>query len=309
MNCFSHCLTFFLALVTIASFGADLYVNYKYSTKDFKNITNSHLTQITPASWAFMIWNVIYGLLIIWFIYVFYLLLRQLCSRSNKSPLFPGIFWFLFIIVNILNAVWIYSFFHSSMIVAGIILAVLTLVLYLLNMIAFRVCWFDVYCNENNSSPYKNDVESDVDLVELSHCELMLLKLLTLNGLPLYAMWCTIATGVQWSMIFKYNLFHWSDSVSSIVPLSILSVLLFMYWHAEHHYKRLYLSCTWLPYLALIVAFSGMISRYHSMGGMHRPGLLFAFILLIITIINYFIKLFTTCMCPSKVENPRFSRV
>jgi len=247
---------------------------------------------------------------------IFFLLLRQLCSRSNKSPLFPGIFWFLFIIVNILNAVWIYSFYHSSMILAGVILAVLTLVLYLLNMIAFRVCWFDVYSNGNNnnnnssSAADKNDVESaDVDLVELSHCELMFLKLLTLNGLPLYAMWCTIATGIQWSMIFKYYLFHLSDNTACIIDLSILSVVLIMYWHAEHYHKRLYLSCTWLPYLALIVAFSGMIDRYHSIGGMHRPALLFAFILLIVTIINYFIKLLTTCMCPSKVENPRFSLV
>jgi len=303
-----------LALVSAATFGVDLYVNYAFANRDyrsrsFNDVTNRYMTQITPASWVFMIWTVIYGLLIIWYIYVFYLLLcRQLLARSNKSPLFPGIFWFIFIIVNVLNGVWIYCFLHNSMVLAGVILVVLTLMLYLLNMIAYRVCWWDVTYN-GNSANNKNDVEHDNDdIVELSRCEIALLRFLTLNGLPLYAIWCTVATCLQWTIIFKYFIFHWSDNVSSIVTLSILSLLLLMYWNLDLLVKREYFVWTWSTYIALIVAFSAIIDRYNYIGGMYRPGLFFAFILLIVSIVGLLIKAFTLCLCPPKCEH-RFSRV
>jgi len=305
-------LTLFLALVSVVAFGIDLYVNYaftngQYKSRSERNVTNNHLTQITPAQWVFMIWNVIYGLLIIWYIYVFYLLLcRQLLSRSGKSPLFPGIFWFLFTIVHILNGVWIYCFLHNSMVLAGIIVIVLTLMLYLLNMIAFRVCWWDVTSYDRTN---KNDPESDEDMVELSRCEIELLKYLTLNGLPLYAMWCTIVACIQWAIIFKYSIFHWSDNVSCIVVLSVLSLLLLIYWNMELLMKREYFTCTWLPDIALILAFSAIIDRYNYIGGMHRPGLFYVFILLIVSIVSILLKFFTLCLCPPKNDNPRFSRV
>jgi hypothetical protein len=280
--------------------------NTKYSPEE---ITNRYMTQITPSLWMFRIWGVIYGLLIIWYIYIFYLLLcRQLFSRKNKSPLFPGIFWLLFIIVNVLNAIWLYLFLNRYMTLSGIIIIILTLMLYLLNMIAYRVCWLDVASCRCNSQ-YDNDVESNDDIVELSTCEIILLRLLTLNGLPLYAMWCTIASCIQWAMILQYFTFHWSSNVSSIVVLSVLSLILLIYWNIDLMAKRSYFVWTWLPWFALIAGLIAILDRYNSFGSERRPGLFFAFILLVVSGFMLMMKFFSLLLCPPRYDSPRFSRV
>jgi len=206
-------LSLFLAVISLITFGMDLYVNYSMTRHNHDNIekqiTSEYMTQITPPNWMFMVWNVIYILLIIWYIYVFYLLLcRQLFSRRNKTPLFPGIFWLLFIIINVLNGVWMYLFTHHHMVQSGIVLIVLTAMLILLNFIAFRICWKDVVSSDGRYR--SNDPEccnnDDDDIVELSSCEIGLLRSLTLNALPLYGMWCLLATCIQWTIIFLNTL-------------------------------------------------------------------------------------------------------
>jgi hypothetical protein len=307
MNCLSYCCTLFLAVISAITFGVDLWVNYESAANmhRIKRISNNHPTQIEPANWMFGVWVVIYVLFVIWYLYIFLLLFRQICcGRRNKSPLFPGIFWLIFIIINVLNGLWIHLYVKNYMVISGIILAVLTLMLYLINMIAFRVCWFDV----TYEKPY-NDDERDDDIVELSRCEVGLLRFTTLNGLPLYAIWCTVATALQWTMIFQYDTFHWSSTVSSIVTLSILSFVLFMFWFMEIISLRKYFTYTWLPSILLIVVFSSIIARAHSMGGSHRPGLLFAFVLLIVSSAMLLVKFFTLCCCPPRYEDQRCSRV
>jgi hypothetical protein len=315
-----------LATACVVSFGIDLYFNFRWTMQNGKNtetnITNQYMTQITPQNWVFMTWIVIYALLVIWFVYVFYLMCcRQLCSRNRRSPLFPGIFWLIFIIINVLNAIWLHLFMNRHMVMSGIILIVLDVMLYLICLMAYRICWKDITCNSesnsnnesncNNSGRYNNDAESnnDHDVIELSYCEVWLLRFLTLNGLPLYAMWCTICTAIQWTIIFQYFTFHWSDNMSSIVNLSILSVIILIYWHVDHLVKREYFVYTWLPWIVLVVAFSGMIDRYHSTGSHNKPGLFFAFILLIVTSAIILFKVFFLCCCPPKHRNRGFSRV
>lgn len=302
-----------LATASIVTFAVDLYFNFEMTMgkrkNDEKNITDKYMTQITPANWMFWVWIVIYALLILWYVYVFYLLCcRQLCSRKQKTPLFPGIFWLVFIIINVLNAITLHLYLDHHMLVSGIILIVLDVMLYLICLMAYQICWMGVTCY--NASRYNNDAEcNESDTVELSCCEIMLLRSLTLNGLPLYAMWCTVATAVQWTIIFQYFTFHWSDNVASIVNLSILSVIILAYWHLDHLIKREFFVYTWLPWIVLVISFAAMIDRYHSIGGHHKPGLFFAFILLIVTSAIIVFKLFCLICCPPKSHNPGFSRV
>jgi len=190
----------------------------------------------------------------------------------------------------------------------GIILAVLCLMLYLINMIAFRVCWFDVTYHKSNNN--NNDVEENLDdIVELSRCEVVLLRFTTLNGLPLYAMWCTLATALEWTMIFQYHTFHWSSTVSSVVTLSILTFCLLIYWTMDLITLRKYFVYTWLSCILLVVVFSAIIARYNSIGGDDRPALSFVFALLIASCVAIIYKLFSLCCCPPKYQEPRFSRV
>jgi len=315
----SWCCTLFLAVVCLAVYAVDLYFNIALTHRNWmhhdyaktkvtpEHIINEYMTQITPARWSLLVWPIIYGLLIIWFIYIFYLLLcRQLCSRDNKSSVFPGIFWFLFIIVNVLNGVWLYLFMHKDMLISGIVLLVLVVMLYALNMIAFRVCWQDVGYNDSKKS---NDVEQTDDNIELSHCEVVLLRILTLNAFPLYAIWCSIAACLQWAIIFQYFWLHWSDNVASVVTLAILSAMLLIFWSISLLFKRECFVWTWLPSLSLLAVFIAIVKR-HSMGSMHEPGTLFAFVLLIVTGVMILLKLVTLCLChPKYNNNPRFSPI
>jgi len=176
-------------------------------------------------------------------------------------------------------------------------------------MIAYRICVLDVTVYHANKDSNDPEFANSDDLVELSSCEIYLLRLLTLNGLPLYAMWCTIATCIQWTIIFQYFLFHLSDNLSSIITLTVLTVILLMYWHMELLVKREYFVWTHLPDILLIVAFSSIIARHHSIGGHHKPGLFFAFILLIVSTAMGLVKFFSRCLCPPKSNDPGFSRV
>jgi len=264
-------------------------------------VFREHMTQITPASWVFSVWLILSGIFIVWFLYVFYLLIcRQSCSRDNKSPLFSGIFWFLFIMVNVLNAISSHLFINDHILISGIILLILVITLYVLSSLAARVALFDAVCKNNDS----ND-----DNVELSVCEIALLRMLTLNVFPLYAMWCTLMACLHWAIIFKYHLFHFSDNVSCVLALGILSVILVIHWAFELLFKRKYYVWTWLPSFALVVFFTAIIMKHRSVGGLHTPGLFFAFILLIVAGIAIIIKSCGICLCYPKTPSPRFSRI
>jgi len=89
----------------------------------------------------------------------------------------------------------------------------------------------------------------------------------------------------------------------------ILTMILLIYWSLDLLFARKYTVWTWLSCFGLIAGFSGIISRRHSVGGMHSPGLLFAFILLIVSCVVVVLKLFSLCMCRPNPPSPRFSRV
>jgi len=313
----SWCCSCLLALFCGALFAVDLYVNIALSNHhDVKHHHYEQLTPnsfihnywmpITPASWTIFIWIILYASLIVWFFYVFYLMMcRQLCSRDMKSPLFPSIFWFLFCIVHILNGVWLYLDLRQNIVISGIILLVLTIMLYVLWMMASRVCWVDVTsCHDSN------DVEScDDEAIELSRCEIILLKVLTLNIFPLYAIWSTLNACLQWAIIFHYSLLHWNQNLSCILPLIVLSIILLIYWMISLFLKREWFVWTWLPNIAVIVACHAVTDSQHTIGGRHAPAVLFVFILMIVSYAVLFFRTLTLCLCPPKFSSHRFSRV
>lgn len=313
----SWCCSCFLALICAALFAIDLYFNIALSDHDnvkhhrYQQLTPSNFISqywmpITPASWTFIVWIVLYALITLWFLFVFYLMMcRQLCSRDMKSSLFPSIFWFLFSIVHILNGVWLYLGLRQNIVISGIVLLVLTIMLYVLWMMVSRVCWQDVTAYNDS-----NDVESsDDEVIELSCCEVMLLRLLTLNIFPFYAIWCTLMACLQWAIIFHYSLFHWSQNLSCIISLAVLSVFLLMYWMLSSFVKREWFTWTWLPTISVIVGCIAVIVRQHTIGGRHAPAVLFVFILMLVSIAVLVFRFVTLCLCPPKFSNHRFSRV
>lgn len=305
------CCDFLLATICAVVFAINVYFNgslacphmvHHYANNTPNQVMHKHMTQITLGSCLYWIWGVTYAILILWFLYVFYLLLcRQSCSRNNKTPLFSGLFWFLFIIVNLLCSVWLYLFVHNNILISGIVLLTLTVISYVLNILAYHSCSYEE--NENEEE------ESNGENMGLLRCEITLLKLLTLNGLPLYSMVCTITSCLQWIIILQYNLFNFSDNLSSVISLAVLTLLLMLYWGFDLLFERKNFAWTWLPSFALIFAFGAMIAKKHSIGGKHLPGLFFVFILLIVSVIELFLKSCALCLCHGKSRTPRFSRV
>jgi len=313
----SWCCSCLLALLCAALYAIDLYVNialsnhhdvnhHRYEKHTPGSLVESYWVEIIPEWWSIIVWIVLYISLIVWFLYVFYLMMcRQLCSRDMKTPLFPSIFWFLFCIVHILNAVWLYLGLRHNIVVSGIVLLVLTITLYVLWMMSCRVCWMDVTCYHD-----PNDVEScDEDVVELSSCEITLLRFLTLNIIPFYAMWCTLTACLQWAIIFHYSLFHWTQNVSCILTLVVLSIILLMYWMLSCFIKRDWFVWTWLPTISVIVACLAVLIKRDTVGGTHAPAVLFVFVLMIVSAIVLAFRFITLCLCPPKFSDARFSRV
>jgi hypothetical protein len=74
-------------------------------------------------------------------------------------------------------------------------------------------------------------------------------------------------------------------------------------------FAREYFVWTWSPYIALVVFCIEIIAKHHSIGGLHAPGIFFAFILLIVTGITIFLKSCGLCLCYPKSSIPRFSRI
>jgi len=150
----SWCCNFLLAILCAIIFGFNVYFNGSLACpKIFRHYANytpnevmhHYMTQITLGSYLYWLWGAVYAIMIMWFIYVFYLLLcRVSCSRDNKIPLFSGFFWFLFIIVNLLNSLWLYLFVHHHILISGIILLTTTVMLYALNILAYRLCFVDI---------------------------------------------------------------------------------------------------------------------------------------------------------------------
>lgn len=275
----------------------------KHNKHSMTYVVNTHRTQITPATWFYYSFYVIYPLLIIWYLYMFYLIVLRLLFKRNKSTIFPGTFWILCIVSNVLDIIGNYFFGNQNYVLSSIIFTIDLLIMYLLTMIGYYVCWSEIdYENEDDCPSWRKD------RLDLHKWEIILLRLLTLNAFPLAAIMGTILTFFQWSYVLKYFALHLSDNVACIIALAILAVFLMIFWHMDSCFFRNYFVYTWLPAIGIIFSFAAVIARQHQIGGKQKPALLFAFILLIYSVIYFVLKMLLLCV-RSPRENPRFARI
>lgn len=229
--------------------------------------------------------------------------------KKNRSTIFPATFWILFIICSGLDVLGGYWFMKNRLLFLSITSTVQAFVLYLLTIVAFFVCWSDIR-DENDVDV--NNIECDRRMNNnkygLNKCEIILLRILTLNGIPFWTMIVTILTALRWMYTFEYT-FHWGDSFSCVLGLSLLTVVLLIYWSMDTCFIGKYMVWTWTPPLALIFCFAAIIINHHQIGNKHKPALLFTFVLLIATIFFFVVKIFSLCLRNSRQPNPRFSRV
>jgi benzodiazapine receptor len=122
----------FWQIINIVSFGFALVANYLTATQAFglppiNEVSDRYATALTPATYAFSIWSLIYLMLTVFVVYQARDLFRP--QSDNDLPQRAGP---LFTIASLCNGLWTYVFLHELIGLSVIILLALTGSLYLL---------------------------------------------------------------------------------------------------------------------------------------------------------------------------------
>ena len=94
---------------------------------DINEISDKYATLLTPASYAFSIWSLVYLLIIVFVVYQARDIIKP--SKKNDLPLKMGPF---FVIANICNGIWTYTFAKEHVGFSVFVLLLLTMSLYIL---------------------------------------------------------------------------------------------------------------------------------------------------------------------------------
>jgi len=261
----SNFVPLFLSLTTF--FGA-LFINFLtgpgiITPYRVDEISNKYPLQITPASWTFSIWGIIYIWQCLWLLYV----LKRCIFDGNQ--LFDLKFYISFIASNILNLTWLIAWCNNRKILAGILLTFLTLSLYECNW----SCLSSLYTN--NHAKIKNEkIRSN-------------LNILVNNGIACYATWASIATCLNWGMVMNYDL-RLGDPISSFIALFLLTIILTTYFIMDLIFNHEYFMHLWSPLFVLMISFTGILVQNGIK--LEQPTSVAVISLLILSIIGYIVK-------------------
>lgn len=240
------------------------------------DISDHYLLQVTPAGWTFSIWGIIYTWQALWLIYG----LTTICRKKDGTyfyllPLMPVAVYFSFMFNNICNVAWLFTWDMEEMVAALPLIALMPFSLYIGLYFSF-------------SSVYRNLAESTKK--GLSR-DIWLIRLLVQNGIAFYATWVTIATLLNLAIVMSY----WGDvSVedSGTTVLSILLVEVIIWFVTDIFIFDKYVRYTFSPYITLIMALSGVLSKNYDLDNTYRNSV-FTLFNLVLCIILFVFKLVT----------------
>jgi len=256
----------FLCLIT---FIAALIINYlsttgKITSYNENDIANRYPLQIIPADWTFeLIWAIIYIWQALW---QFYILKRII---FNNDLYLGGKFYFGFILSNILNLIWIFLWCNNYKLIAGIIIIILTLILYLCVWILLLMFYGCSYW------------EGKSDMLQWK------INILLINGIAFYATWTSIATCLNWGILLKYK-WNLNDDLASMIALAILGFGLMIYFIMNVVFNK-YFDHIWSPFFVFVIAFGGILSKNGI--SMNQPAIIMVIALFILVILGYIMKM------------------
>lgn len=212
------------------------------------DLSDKYYTQITPAGWTFSIWGFIYTWQALWIVYS----LVNICRKGPGGPAYdnpmflPIPLFLLGIILAGLNMTWLITFDREY-----IEIACSTLIAYSLLEYASLIV---SYIALDRASP---------TLAEQGRTrEIWLTRGFVHNGLAIQATWVTVATLLNICMVMTYSA---DPSISpenaATVALSILTVEIALYVTSDLIFLDRYSRYTFTPYIVLVVALSGSISK------------------------------------------------
>ncbi|XP_054479364.1 uncharacterized protein LOC129111094 [Anoplopoma fimbria] len=209
------------------------------------NISDEFVTQITPAGWTFTIWSIIYIFLALVMVYALSGLFRKNAyGYVYCSPAILPYGFFVFWCLNLaLNTSWLFLWDRKSMAGALVFLILITLTNYV--MIFFS-------CHGlHNYGAWLNKYHK---------VDLWLHRVLVQNGIAIYATWTTIASLVNLAIVLNHDA-NVSQADAATVSLSVLTVLVFVWFFLENSILDKHVRYILTIYPALIWAVTGVFTE------------------------------------------------
>ncbi|KAL4229136.1 hypothetical protein ACF0H5_012174 [Mactra antiquata] len=242
---------FFILTITFNALGGN--ADGVLFKSEIGNISDKYYIEITPSGWTFSIWGFIYTWQALWIIYSMVNLFR----KSEKGPyytypvLLPVPYHVIYIANLVLNCGWLLAFDREILELACALLFLITVTLYACLFFSYR------HLDQGTAILVKQDRKSDVWLT----------RFLVQNGLSMYATWCTIATLLNLAFVLSYrSAYDIGQRNASTVSLSILSAIVLVFLVTDWFFLDRYTRYTFTPYIVLVMAFTGSISKNYDAG-------------------------------------------
>lgn len=201
---------------------------------------------ITPMGWAFSIWGIIFIWNFLWFGYGFAAICRRGITGylyTSPSPISKWTY-IAFAVASVFTFTWLFAFDKGQLWVALVILFLTTFSLYVTMFFSLK--------NLADVTPElkKNGLCRDVGLVHGLH----------LNGMGVYATWCTVASLLNLAMVLHHRL-GIPMQTSCFVSLGVLTVEILIWVPVDLIFLDKWTRYLVTPHLVLVWALTASFLR------------------------------------------------
>ena len=190
----------------------------------------------------------------------------------NHPVLLSALYLIIYMVATVLTAGWLIAFDREQVELSFAILVLTSLSLITCLMLAYRSL----------------DIGRDTLIKQGRKIDTGLMRGLVHNGLGIYATWCTIATMLNFNMVLLYRS---ANDIglenSSTIALSILTIIIAVFVCTDLILLDRYSRYTFTPYIVLVVAFAGSVSKNYVEG---RRNSIFTVVLLSVAIVMAIVK-------------------
>ncbi|WAR04414.1 hypothetical protein MAR_019783 [Mya arenaria] len=228
------------------------------------DISDAFYLEVTPAGWTFTIWGFIYAWQAAWLVYA----LVTICRRKVGTyvylmPVFPSVLFFAYIFNNVSNVAWLFAWDQMKLAIALPLIALTPLTLFVCLYFSFKTLY------DNPDYLIRNGAIADIWLI----------RLLIQNGIAFYAAWVTVATFINVALVMTYkngDLVNTAvpQDVSSTVFLSVVLVVIVVWFSLDMSFLDKYTRYTFAPYITWTVALAGIISKNYDLDTAYRNSII-----------------------------------
>ena len=247
-------------------------------TQSTGNLSDKYYLPITPAGWTFSIWGFIYTWQALWIIYACVNIFRKTDQGPayNNPVLLTAPYLIIYMIATALTAGWLIAFDREQLELAFTILVLTSGSLITCLALAYRSL----------------DTGKHMLIKQGRNVDIGLMQGLVHNGLGIYGTWCTIATMLNFNMLLMYRSANDIGlETSSTITLGVLTALIAVFAFTDLVLLDRYSRYTFTPYIVLMVAFAGSVSKNYVAGMTNST---FTLVLLIIAVLMAIVKVAVT---------------